>query len=269
MYPGIDSVGQNASLIGKSITSKMYSAMKKHDKDGSGGISKDEFKGSDKAFSLLDKNQDGQIDSADFESMSATESEDGKNPLQKLLEGIMGDFIKSQDQDGDNRLSAEEFGSDEKTFQRIDRDGDGYVTAQELADDLLQENPELALQTDIFKSVIETALKPQEEKKEIRSIARETFEKTIESLDSDEDKALSKEEINVDEKTFNQWDHNGDGLITADELTESFMDEYQISDNLFAYDNLQMLVEFLSNITQSSQKEDSQDSANKHIDVKG
>ncbi len=89
------------------------------DKDGSGTISMEEFRGSDERFAEVDTDGDGQIGAAEF---------DVAKPDRMSRKG---DFMGRHDDDEDGKISAEEFKGKETRFTKLDRNGDGFIDADE------------------------------------------------------------------------------------------------------------------------------------------
>ena len=99
-----------AEGVGKKSAHKLLFIVMDADKDGK--ISRTEFKGADKTFTILDKNGDGFI-------------EESEQPT--------GDIIADFDRNGDNKVSRDEFPGKDKGFSRLDQNNDGYIDATEAA----------------------------------------------------------------------------------------------------------------------------------------
>ena len=94
--------------------------LNKHDKNGDGKLSKDEFPGSDEAFDNFDKNQDGYIDK---DEAHKARKERTKKKTQAYL-------IK-YDKNGDGKLSKDEFPGSEEAFEKFDKNKDGSIDEDE------------------------------------------------------------------------------------------------------------------------------------------
>ncbi len=272
MVNGINSSDGSASAMSRNIAARTYSSIKKYDADSSGGIGRNEFGGDDKAFAMLDANQDGQIDQTDFEGLFKVDASGAKNTLQTMLEDMMNQLVEGRDNDGDGLLSREEFGGDDETFQRVDQDGDGLVSAEELATDLIEQNPELALQSQLMQKIIDNAFAANDdgtEDKSVRNIAKKAFEDFVSSSDSDGDGALSRNELGKDEDLFNRLDIDGNGLVTADELTDSFFSENSFENDALSYDSLTKLMQSLRELTQNLSKPDTAPQKGSSFDASG
>jgi Ca2+-binding EF-hand superfamily protein len=103
---------------------KQAEFINKYDKDEDGKISKDEFKGSDKAFDNLDKNQDGYIDKDEAQKDRKKQSKKGEKG-----------YINKYDKDGDGKLSKDEFPGSDKAFSNLDKNQDGYIDKSEAQKD--------------------------------------------------------------------------------------------------------------------------------------
>ena len=86
---------------------------KKQDANNDGRISKEEWKGKEKAFANRDKNSDGFID-----------TEDAKLGREQL-------FAKS-DANNDGKVAKEEWKGKAEQFGRLDRNGDGFLEKSEM-----------------------------------------------------------------------------------------------------------------------------------------
>ncbi len=251
MNSGIQSVSDMISSIVRSISSKTASQLQKADKNGDGVISREEFKGGDKAFAVLDRNSDGGIDTLDLEEIFGLQGNGTRSPLRSILEETMQRFVEGRDEDSDGLLSYEEFGGSEEDFKRIDKDGDGLLGAEEITNDFIERNPELAVQIERLTAILDSAFGNNEDTSAgntLRNIAREQFEKFVKERDTDNDGGLSRTEVNLEDEAFQKLDRDGDGLITADELTDSFVDEVKTSGDVLTLDFLEALMQRLNDL---------------------
>ena len=254
MAGGFNSVSDLTSLVVRSLASKASGQLSKIDKDRNGTVTQEEFKGGAKAFTALDANQDGIIDATDFQHLFTPDTESGQSPLQKLLEKSMQHLVEDRDQDGDGALSAEEFGGSEEEFARIDRDGDGLLNASELASDFIDRHPELAVQVELLEGILNslsTSGNETDDSSSMQKTASEMFEKFVTTRDRDDDGGLSREELGMEKDEFAKLDADKDGLVTADELTRSFMQEIQGETDYSIYDFLQALMTRLNDFQQT------------------
>jgi Ca2+-binding EF-hand superfamily protein len=104
-------------------------------------------------------------------------------------------FSERHDEDGDGRVTAEEFGRSYPRFQSLDVDGDGAVTSEELE-----------------AAVAEMGGRPAPGHGLVRS------------ADADRDGAVTREEWSA---RLAEIDSDGDGALTDEELTESFLRRHQ------------------------------------------
>ena len=86
---------------------------KRADTDRSGKISNDEFRGSDKRFCRMDKNDDGEIGKWEY-SKNKHHQKHSKQ-------------YKRVDSDGSGKISSEEYRGSDKRFDRIDKNDDGEI----------------------------------------------------------------------------------------------------------------------------------------------
>lgn len=94
--------------------------IQRFDENGDGGVTIDEFPGSERRFDRLDSNGDGTIDADEAPQRPPRHRPDP--------EELMADF----DEDGDGQLSLEEFPGPDHHFERLDSDDDGALTSEEL-----------------------------------------------------------------------------------------------------------------------------------------
>jgi len=117
------------------------------DQDKDGKVSKEEFRGSDRAFNRFDRNQDGYIDETEVPKGPPTQGQKAGPPTQGQKAGPPpqgqkagpppqgargGGFIQDFDQDKDGKLSREEFRGSDQGFNRLDRNRDGFVDEMEV-----------------------------------------------------------------------------------------------------------------------------------------
>ncbi len=105
---------------GRTPAERWQEALKKHDANKDGKLSKKEFKGRDRAFEKLDADGDGAVTQREL----AGAAEQGRR---RLTPG--SDLMKTTDKDGDARISRDEW---RDLFDETDADGDGFVTGKEV-----------------------------------------------------------------------------------------------------------------------------------------
>lgn len=107
------------------------------DLDGDGKVSREEFRGPERFFDLLDANSDGFVDEA--EAKAARERRGGPGGGQgRGPDGRPGgegaerrrEHLKAMDTDGDGRVSKEEW-QGRMPFERLDQNGDGFLDAKD------------------------------------------------------------------------------------------------------------------------------------------
>ena len=95
--------------------------IERHDLDGDGKISRDEFPGPDEHFDLLDVNGDGFLD----------EDESSVDLRPESMELPVPQPFYEDDADGDGKVSRSEFTGPADHFDRLDLNGDGYIDEDE------------------------------------------------------------------------------------------------------------------------------------------
>jgi len=132
-------VSGNAAAQGRTPES----AVKKHDKNGDGRVSRDEWTRSPNVFKRIDKNGDGFLTADDFAKFFAARRAkrgDSDQQPEKSREKQDGqkkqispdEIITKLDRDGDGKIARAEWRRDDKNFKRRDADGDGFITREEL-----------------------------------------------------------------------------------------------------------------------------------------
>jgi len=117
-------------------------------------------------------------------------------------------LFKALDRDGDGKLSKEELRRAADSLRRFDVDDDETITIRELAPTGAAfpfRQPQRQSGNNAF-----VAVDPQ------NPIA--LGNKLLETFDKDKNRMLTREEIGLDERCFEQLDINGDGELDADEL---------------------------------------------------
>jgi len=116
------------------------------------------------------------------------------------------------DSDISGGLSLEESGLEQNSFDALDADGDGTVTGFELEDAL---NSGVASIGDDGTLTVDASAAS-----DAAAQAYSSLTAMIMGLaDSDQSGDLTQEESGLDEDTFSQYDLDGDGVITGDELS--------------------------------------------------
>ena len=117
--PPLDEVGRPPKRLGKSGKSGGVRFFARMDKDGDGGITAEEFRGTDERFAEVDTNGDGRIEATEFDSARPDRM------------GRKGDFMGRHDANEDGKITAEEFMGKDTRFTKLDRNGDGYIDETE------------------------------------------------------------------------------------------------------------------------------------------
>ena len=171
---------------GKSPKQHGDALFQKLDANGDGKITKDELpeRGAQK-LSRLDRNKDGIIDRKEFDAMSRRRGGGG---------GDWGKRLKAMDANKDGSVSKDEWKGRPEHFARLDSDKDGVISSSEI--DAFSKR---ARQQGGWKNRPGDAL--------------------FRRLDTNGDKKISKEEWKLNADLFAKFDANGDGFVTADEVT--------------------------------------------------
>lgn len=111
-------------------------------------------------------------------------------------------LIEDKDKDGNGTLSAVEIAISAEAFQLADTNADGELNAEELKNAADAIGKELAAQ------------KPQGPPPNFDSSA----EQLMQNLDTDDDDALSAEELSISSEVFDSADTNQDGVLSLEEL---------------------------------------------------
>ncbi len=231
---------QLSSLYGLSQTSRgsqndamdpdefAASIVEQDDADGDGLLSLEETPLDEDRFNSMDSDGDGFV-SAEELSADAQERMDEMSAfmgqLTMKMQGLDTDelassILEQDDADGDGVLSLDETPLDEETFNSIDADGDGSITAEELSADMEANMAE------------GSAPPPPPPNSEMST--DELASSILESTDTDDDSLLSLNETGLDEDTFNAIDSDGDGSLTADELSAYIEEQIAETVNLLA-----------------------------------
>ncbi len=139
-------------------------------------------------------------------------------------EDVAKQAVKSLDRNADSTLTLKESGLSSAAFSAADKDGDGKLSAQELADALAAERALISLDladSDDPNGVANSLIKQADTLDQMEGVAG----KLMTLLDTDGDKGLSLKESGLSKEAFAQADADGDGVISAKELTEALTDE--------------------------------------------
>ncbi|SME97118.1 hypothetical protein [Desulfovibrio gilichinskyi] len=209
---GVDSSmisGANSDIIaqmrearkGSSAEDFVSSMVADNDGDGDGLLSLKESGMSSDLFNTIDADSDGQASQeellADLENQGmmgelSVFMQGGANSGMSLTETLMNNM----DIDGDSLLSQEETGLNDELFSVLDADSDGSISGEEL--DAAMTPPDATEQASVATAA---------------SSASSGSEVSASSSSSDEDE---------DEETYDAYDLNEDGVVTADELLQAF-----------------------------------------------
>lgn len=161
------------------------------DRNNDGKITRDEWRGNDRSFSVHDRNGDGVIS--------------GKEVKEALRAEGYDDFLDI-DQDRNGRISLEEWRWDEADFERMDDDHDGSLTRREY----LHTPPDDIENIDIGALGHNNLLTGNAD-------APDTL---FRKFDLDSDGVISRTEFNADKHAFGRLDTNNDGKLLRQEFID-------------------------------------------------
>jgi len=166
------------------------------DRNNDGVITRDEWRGNDRSFSVHDRNGDRVLSGAEIGDALQAERYD--------------DFLDI-DRDRDGRISRNEWRWEPADFNRLDQNQDGWLTRPEYmgtaVDNRASHFPDPLLSN---AGTITTAPAPVGEDRNSR-FAR---------LDSNGDGRISRAEWGDDKKSFNALDDNDNGMVSREEYLE-------------------------------------------------
>jgi len=186
------------------------SIFERDDADGDGLLSLGETPLDEDRFNAIDADGDGYLTREELaEDAKSREQAKGSlsGQLTLLMQGVdsgelAASIVEKDDADGDGLLSFEETPLDEDRFNAIDANGDGFISADELSADM-EEN--------MAQGMAPPPAGGPGQGRDAETIVAED--------DEDGDGLLSLSETPLDEDMFNSIDANGDGFISADELS--------------------------------------------------
>jgi len=225
-----------------------------YDQNNDGKITAEECLLPPKAMAELDLNKSGALESEDLMKLTLTRATLLQDPARRATA-----LLAELDKDGDKRLSEEEFGTAKETFRKADRNADGQLDADELkllpplpvdhpqrrAEEMIarldQDGDKMLSQNEFrlpgvrfedtdsnkdglvdFKELtawFETARGRQFGPPSGIQMA----DRILDQFDRNGDGKLTKEELQgMPEAVWQRWDLNADGVVEATEIEKAF-----------------------------------------------
>jgi len=185
------------------------------DANGDGVITREEWRGSDRAFRNHDWNGDGRLAGDEVRPggrrTSAIQDDDPYDTIDEIDDWSAESF-RRLDHNGDGRLSRLEWHASRDLFARVDSNGDGVLTLAEFTGDAAVDQD----REDRFGSL---------DANRDGRVSRDEWHATpavFEALDANHDGQLTRQEAegtgwNGERDAFRSVDANGDGAISTDE----------------------------------------------------
>jgi len=184
------------------------------DQDKDGKVSKEEFRGSDRAFNRFVRNHDGFIDKTEVPKGPPPQGPPQGQKAGPPPHGARGDgFIQNFDQDKDGKVSKEEFRGSDQRFNRLDRNHDGFIDKIEVP-----KGPPPQGQKAGPPPQGQKAGPPPQGQKAGPPPQGARGGDFIQNFDQDKDGKVSKEEFRGSDQGFNRLDRNHDGFIDGTEV---------------------------------------------------
>jgi Ca2+-binding EF-hand superfamily protein len=229
----LGSSSANMSMMGMSrrkppSSDEMASKMvESQDKDGDGSLSLVESGMSEDMFNQIDTDGDGKIAageiSTDMESRRKEMEAQGGSFLDQMSDStaMTRQILSNLDQDVSGGLSLKESSLSQEQFNALDVNGDGSISGDEISsalDSLKSSSSQASQITASNAGSALSSLLAQMQSTNASSMAQQF----LKQMDGDSDGSLSAAEAKMPDKLFAKIDSNGDGQISADELSADF-----------------------------------------------
>lgn len=109
------------------------------------------------------------------------------------------------------------------------------VNISELKDEFLDKNPQTRNAMNLYNSLENTFSNKLNEPSAIENFLNEKIDEYITDYDTDNDKELNNEELNINDERFNEIDSGKDRKINANEIKDNFYGKFNSLKNILNY----------------------------------